>query len=77
MPIAYFFVPPPQSTGPTRLADTGRSILKLYGAVLVRPGQVEMLDERLADVDVVPPERRWLPCWAPSSLALGNACSIR
>lgn len=56
VPIAYFFVPPPHRTGPTRLADTGRSVAELCGAVLGRPHQVLVLDERLAQVDIVATE---------------------
>lgn len=56
VPITYFFVPPPREDGPTTLADTGRPIVDLYGALLGRPHQVQVLDERLARVDVVEPD---------------------
>ena len=53
VPIAYFFAPPPESAIVGQvLADTGRSVYSLYAAVLGRFTQLEVLDERLAQVDV-------------------------
>jgi transcriptional regulator with XRE-family HTH domain len=49
VPIAYFFLPPPRALG-TPLADTGATAVSLYGAILGDGGQLEAVDERLAQL---------------------------
>lgn len=52
VPIAYFFLPPPASVSCNRfLADTGRPLWDLYGAILGRDDQLAVLEERLAQLD--------------------------
>ena len=55
VPIAYFFLPP-AARGTEPLADTGRPTVELYGALLGRPRQLQVLDERLGEVDVAAPQ---------------------
>ena len=51
--MAYFFAPPVEDTIEGQvLADTGRSVYSLYAAFLGRFSHLEVLDERLAQVDV-------------------------
>ena len=53
VPMAYFFAPPAEEAIEGQvLADTGRSVYSLYAAFLGRFSQLEVLDERLAQVDV-------------------------
>jgi transcriptional regulator with XRE-family HTH domain len=53
VPIVYFFTPPPQAAAPGQvLADTGQPVWDLYAAILGRYAQLQVLDERLALVDV-------------------------
>lgn len=53
VPLAYFFIPPPeQATAGRVLADTGRPVWLLVAAVLGRAEQVLTVDERLRQFDV-------------------------
>ena len=53
VPIAYFFIPPPeQATAARVLADTGRPVWLLFAAFLGRAEGLPNLDERLRQVDV-------------------------
>jgi transcriptional regulator with XRE-family HTH domain len=53
VPIAYFFIPPPeQDTAGRVLADTGQPMGLLVAAFLGRAEQVATLDERLRQFDV-------------------------
>jgi transcriptional regulator with XRE-family HTH domain len=53
VPIAYFFLPPPEEATAGRvLADTGRPVALLVAAILGRAEQVLTVDERLRQVDV-------------------------
>jgi transcriptional regulator with XRE-family HTH domain len=53
VPIAYFFIPPPeQATAGRVLADTGRPVGLLVAAFLGRAEQVLTVDERLRQFDV-------------------------
>lgn len=49
VPIAYFFIPPPETNEVLR--DTGRPLWALYIALLGRADHLELLEERLAQVD--------------------------
>jgi len=55
VPIAYFFIPPPD-TNAAVLADTHESVAGLYAALLGREGQLDPLDERLAEIRINNPE---------------------
>jgi transcriptional regulator with XRE-family HTH domain len=55
VPIAYFFLPPPGSSG-SQLADTGHSVTELYSALLGEEWQLAPLDERLAEIGLKNPE---------------------
>jgi transcriptional regulator with XRE-family HTH domain len=58
VPIAYFFIPPPeQATAGRVLADTGRSVWWLMAAFFGRAEQVLAVDERLRQFDVDQPGR--------------------
>ncbi|MBW3613996.1 MAG: helix-turn-helix transcriptional regulator [Actinobacteria bacterium] len=58
VPIAYFFIPPPeQATAGRVLADTGRPVWLLVAALLGRAEQVLTVDERLRQFDVDQPGR--------------------
>ncbi len=53
VPIAYFFIPPPeQATAGQVLADTGRPVGLLVAAFIGRAEQVLTVDERLRQFDV-------------------------
>ncbi len=53
VPIAYFFLPPPeQATAGRVLTDTGRPVCLLVAAFLGRAEQVLTVDERLRQFDV-------------------------
>jgi len=53
VPIVYFFTPPPQALAAEQvLADTSRPVWDLYAAILGRYAQLQLLDERLALVDI-------------------------
>lgn len=54
VPIAYFFIPPPGSTG-TELADTRRPVAELYRAILGTESQLEAVDARLAEIKIDDP----------------------
>ena len=52
VPIAYFFLPPPQGAVGGRRAGTGQALHDLYVAFLGRADQLDALDDRLAGVDI-------------------------
>ena len=54
-PIAYFFIPPAASMD-AELADTGRPVAELYRALLGTDDQLEVLDDRLAEIKIENPE---------------------
>lgn len=55
VPIAYFFLPPP-GTGSGELADTGRPVTELYGALLGHDWQLGPVDRRLAEIGLKNPD---------------------
>jgi transcriptional regulator with XRE-family HTH domain len=54
VPIAYFFLPPPERRN-DELADTHRPVSELYATLLGRESQLEVVDERLADINITDP----------------------
>ena len=55
VPIAYFFLPP--ATGPYKeLADTHRPVTELYRALLGTDQQLDVLDDRLSEIQLEHPE---------------------
>jgi transcriptional regulator with XRE-family HTH domain len=56
VPIAYFFLPPPQGAVGGRLAGTGQPLHDLYVSFLGRVDQLDALDDRLADLDIGGPD---------------------
>ena len=55
VPIAYFFLPP--ATGPyQQLADTHRPTTELYRALIGTDRQLEVLDDRLSEIQVNNPD---------------------
>jgi transcriptional regulator with XRE-family HTH domain len=55
VPIAYFFVPPPESMD-AELADTRRPVAELYRAMLGADHQLDAIDDRLAEIKVHNPD---------------------
>lgn len=55
VPIAYFFLPPPES-GFQTLADTGRPVAELYRALLGTDTQLAEIDQRLEDIKLENPD---------------------
>ncbi len=49
VPIAYFFIPPPGTTS-TELADTRRPVAELWRSTLGTDAQLEVVDDRLAEI---------------------------
>ena len=56
VPIAYFFLPPPQGAVDGRLAGTNQALHDLYVSFLGRADQLDALDDRLAGVDIGGPD---------------------
>jgi transcriptional regulator with XRE-family HTH domain len=56
VPIAYFFLPPPQGAMGGRLAGTDQALHDLYVSFLGRADQLDALDDRLAGVDIGGPD---------------------
>jgi transcriptional regulator with XRE-family HTH domain len=56
VPMAYFFLPPPQGAVAGRLAGTGHGLHALYVSFLGRADQLDALDDRLAAVDIGAPD---------------------
>lgn len=56
VPIAYFFLPPPQDAMGGHLAGTGEALHDLYVSFLGRADQLDALDDRLADLDIGAPD---------------------
>ena len=54
VPIAYFFIPPPGTTG-VELADTRRPVAELYRAMLGTEAQLAAIDERLSEIKIDDP----------------------
>jgi len=55
VPIAYFFLPPPDLSGAT-LADSGRPVAELYRSLLGTDAQLDAVDERLRSIGVDDPD---------------------
>ena len=55
VPITYFFIPPP-GAGLTELADTRRPVGELYRALLGTDDQLDVIDARLAEIEIENPE---------------------
>jgi transcriptional regulator with XRE-family HTH domain len=55
VPIAYFFIPPPDMAGVT-LADSGRPVVELYRSLLGTHAQLDIVDERLRTIGVDDPD---------------------
>lgn len=55
VPIVYFFLPPPGFEA--ALADTGRPLEELYGALLGHDAQQAPVDRRLAEIGAADPHR--------------------
>ncbi|CAN5796633.1 hypothetical protein BH23ACT2_BH23ACT2_07210 [soil metagenome] len=54
VPIAYFFIPPPDM-GDATLADSGRPVIELYRSLLGTDAQLDVVDERLRSIGVDDP----------------------
>ena len=55
VPIAYFFIPPPDIGGAT-LADSGRPVVELYRSLIGTDAQLDAIDDRLRSIGVQDPD---------------------